>query len=124
MATRYVRQFFPLGDGKKAGRLVGNHDPRSYRPPRGFSAVAELIEFHPVTQRYLGESQWWMFLLPDTLNTVLSAVYLSELDHDAALKRLMALDSQTLAEALLDCFHRGGCRFLFCNEEGRAHDDG
>lgn len=122
MATRYVRKFFPLGDGKKAGRLVGNHDPRSYRPPRGVSAVAELIEFHPVTQRYLGESQWWIFLLPDTLNTVLSEVYLSQLYHDAALKRLMALDSQTLAEALLDCFHRGDCRFLFCNEAGRAYD--
>ncbi|SJM90932.1 hypothetical protein [Crenothrix polyspora] len=68
MATRYVSKFFPLGDGKKAGRWVGNHDPRSYRPPRGVSAVAELVEFHPVTQRYLGESQWWMFLLPDPVN--------------------------------------------------------
>jgi hypothetical protein len=78
MATRYVSKFFPLGDGKKAGRLVDNHDPRSYRPPRGYSAVAELVEFHPVTQRYLGESQWWIFLLPDTINTVLSEVYLSQ----------------------------------------------
>lgn len=124
MATRYVRQFFPLDNGKKAGRLVGGHDPRSYRPPRGYTAVAEGVEFHPVTQRYLGESQWWIFLLPDTLNTVLSAVYLSDLDHDAALKKLIALDAQTLAEALLDCLHRGGCRSLFCDEEGRPHNAG
>ncbi|SJM89282.1 hypothetical protein CRENPOLYSF2_110001 [Crenothrix polyspora] len=47
---------------------------------------------------------------------------MSQLNNDEALKKLMALDAQTLAEAVLDCFHRGGCRFLFCNKEGRDYD--
>jgi hypothetical protein len=42
----------------------GCGDVRGYVPPKGFAAVADLIERHPATGEFLGESQWWMFLKP------------------------------------------------------------
>lgn len=42
----------------------GKSDVRSYKPSSGYNAVADLIEHHPTTGEFLGESQWWMFLSP------------------------------------------------------------
>jgi len=51
-----------LEDGTVAFRWNGCGDVRSYVPPKGFTVAADLIETHPVTGEFLGESQWWMFL--------------------------------------------------------------
>jgi hypothetical protein len=53
---------FNLEDGTVALRWHGRSDPRGYVPPRGCDAQAGLIEVHPVTGRFLGESEWWIFL--------------------------------------------------------------
>jgi len=52
---------YHLDNGLTAFRWNGC-DVRAYVPPRGFTATADLIEHHPVTGTFLGESQWWMFL--------------------------------------------------------------
>lgn len=118
MAKKCVAKFFRVNNGIKAGRFIGDCDPRCYRPPIGYLAHAELVEYHPVTDHYLDNGQWWIFLTPSTINTIMTDVYLSKLSNDEALKKLMKLNAETLAETLLDCFHRGGCRFLFCNADG------
>lgn len=53
---------YQLEGGMIAFRWNNQRDVRSYKPPRGFDAVADLIEYHPATSESLGESQWWMFL--------------------------------------------------------------
>lgn len=55
-----------LGGGRFAFRWNGRGDVRGYVPPPGFSAVADLVEHHPATGGLLGESQWWLFLEPET----------------------------------------------------------
>lgn len=56
---------FHLEDGVVAFRWHGRSDPRGYVPPRGMNASADLIEHHPATGKFLGESQWWIFLTPN-----------------------------------------------------------
>ena len=51
-----------LEGGTIAFRWNGRGDVRGYVPPKGFSAVADLVEYHPATGAFLGESQWWIFL--------------------------------------------------------------
>ena len=51
-----------LEGGIIAFRWNGQDDVRSYKPPAGYKAEADLIETHPVTGGFLGESQWWIFL--------------------------------------------------------------
>jgi len=121
MAKKSVAKFFRLDDGTKAGRFIGDCDPRCYQPPVGYAAYAELVECHPVTGRYMGNGQWWIFLVPHTVNAIVADVYLSRLDNNQALERLMRLGARTLAETLLDCFQRGDCRPLFCSEAGEPH---
>lgn len=53
-----------LESGMRCFRWHGRYDPRGYVPQRGYAAVADLIEHHPLTGAFLGESQWWMFLKP------------------------------------------------------------
>lgn len=62
---RSVKKFYPLGQGKKAGRYIGQQDVRYYRPPLGYSATAELIEYHPLTGEQFTQSEWWIFLTPE-----------------------------------------------------------
>ena len=62
---RNIAKFYPLGQGKKAGRYIGQQDVRCYRPPLGFSATAELIDSHPLTQEKFAQSEWWIFLSPE-----------------------------------------------------------
>jgi hypothetical protein len=47
-----------------AFRWNGRGDVRGYVPPAGYAATADLVEHHPATGEFLGESQWWMFLKP------------------------------------------------------------
>ena len=35
-------------------------DPRAYRPHKGWLAFAELLDLHPITERELDQSQWWI----------------------------------------------------------------
>jgi hypothetical protein len=35
---RNIEKFYPLGQGKKVGRYIGQQDVRCYRPPSGYSA--------------------------------------------------------------------------------------
>ena len=51
-----------LGHGVSAFRWHGRTDPRGYKPPRGYTAEAALIEHHPATYAFLGRSEWWIFL--------------------------------------------------------------
>ena len=36
-------------------------DIRTYRPTRGWSSEAHLIEIHPITGKQLSDSEWWIF---------------------------------------------------------------
>ena len=62
---RSIAKFYHLGQGKKAGRFIGQQDVRCYRPPLGYSATAELIDCHPLTQQHFAQSEWWIFLTPE-----------------------------------------------------------
>ena len=61
---RTIEKFYHLGQGKKAGRYIGQHDVRCYRPPLDYNATAELIDCHPLTQEPFAQSEWWIFLSP------------------------------------------------------------
>lgn len=51
-----------LEDGTRCFRWPGSGDVRGHKPPKGWSAVADLIEIHPQTGAPLrGGSQWWIF---------------------------------------------------------------
>lgn len=41
-------------------RWTGPGDVRSYRPPKGWEAFADLVDQHPITGKELRESQWWI----------------------------------------------------------------
>jgi len=41
-------------------RWYGLDDVRGYVPPRGWTAVAELLDVHPISGRTLEESVWWI----------------------------------------------------------------
>jgi len=44
----------------RARRWRGEGDVRGYRPPRGWTACAELTDMHPITGRALPCSEWWI----------------------------------------------------------------
>lgn len=37
-------------------------DPRAYRPPAGWSAFAEILEYHPISSKPFKRpaAQWWI----------------------------------------------------------------
>lgn len=41
-------------------RFTGDGDVRCYRPAKGWSARAEQLDLHPITERELERSQWWI----------------------------------------------------------------
>lgn len=41
-------------------KFNGKGDIRAYRAPKGWSATADLIEYHPITGTLLGKSEWWI----------------------------------------------------------------
>jgi len=55
---------FHLENGIVAFKWHGRSDPRGYVPPRGFTADADLIEYHPNNGLFMGRSEWWIFLKP------------------------------------------------------------
>ncbi|MDB5985660.1 MAG: hypothetical protein JWR16_713 [Nevskia sp.] len=44
----------------RARRWNGDGDVRCYIPPRGWTAVAELLDVHPITGKRLRQSMWWI----------------------------------------------------------------
>jgi len=62
---RHIAKFYTLNQNIKAGRYIGQSDIRCYQPPPGYSAVAQLVDSHPLTQQYFKQSQWWIMLTPD-----------------------------------------------------------
>lgn len=121
MQKKYVYKFFTLDHAIKAGRLLLQRDPRGYVPPPGFIARAELIDYHPLTSKHLGQSQWWLFLIPNSINNIMAQVYLGQLSNEQALARLIKLKRELLAATILGCLHRGECRLLFCDLEGNPY---
>lgn len=63
---RAIQKFHPLDNGMKAGRYIGQHDVRCYRPPSGYNATADLVDIHPITGEPLAQSEWWVLLSPIT----------------------------------------------------------
>ena len=41
-------------------RWHGDGDVRSYRPPSGWTAHADLTDIHPITGRTLPRAVWWL----------------------------------------------------------------
>ncbi len=41
-------------------RHNGKKDVRAHRPPKGWEAIADVLEYHPVTGRPFRFSQWWI----------------------------------------------------------------
>ena len=54
-----MRYVYPPGT-ERWRRHDGAGDVRGYRPRRGWTADAELLDVHPVTGRPLAGSQWWI----------------------------------------------------------------
>jgi hypothetical protein len=44
----------------RARRWHGESDVRSYRPPSGWTARADLADIHPITGRSLPHAVWWL----------------------------------------------------------------
>ncbi|WP_400564398.1 hypothetical protein ACFELC_23665 [Pseudomonas aeruginosa] len=45
---------------RRARRWHGSGDVRGYRPPRGWSATADLTDIHPITGKPLRHAVWWI----------------------------------------------------------------
>ena len=41
-------------------KYSGKGDIRAYRPPKGWCASADLIEYHPITGEFLGRYHRWI----------------------------------------------------------------
>lgn len=41
-------------------RWHGDGDVRGYVPPRGWTAVVELVDVHPITGHQMRQSSWWI----------------------------------------------------------------
>lgn len=41
-------------------RYTGTGDVRGYRPAKGWDATAHQLDHHPITDRPLKKSQWWI----------------------------------------------------------------
>ncbi len=61
----HIAKFYSLNQGIKAGHYIGQSDVRCYQPPPGYSATAQMIDNHPLTQQRFQQSQWWIVLTPD-----------------------------------------------------------
>lgn len=42
-------------------RWTSDTDVRCHRPPKGWRASAYQLDYHPVTGKPFGSSQWWVF---------------------------------------------------------------
>ncbi|WWZ16813.1 hypothetical protein V8U11_08170 [Pseudomonas chlororaphis] len=59
-ASSVSRPLYPLGSTRMR-RWKGQGDVRAYAPPAGWTAVADLIDTHPIHGTPLPGSQWWIF---------------------------------------------------------------
>lgn len=60
-ASRRARRALAYAPGTvRAWRWRGDGDVRGYRPPRGWTARADLTDVHPITGRALPRAQWWI----------------------------------------------------------------
>lgn len=64
MAAKQVLKWHKLDNGQKAGKWCGHDDVRGYQPPKGYAANAIDTEYHPVTGKFLNQTQWWIILTP------------------------------------------------------------
>jgi hypothetical protein len=124
--TKYIDELFSNPNGTVlAGRLKDQRrrKPRRYKAPDGYNVTFERILFHPITHKHLGCWQYWLILAAviEPIDKIIAGLYLDEFSNDEALRKLVMLDPRILAEKLLDCFSRGDCRSLFCDEEGVPH---
>ncbi len=53
---RHIAKFYSLKQGIKAGHYIGQSDVRCYQPPPGYSATAQLIDSHSLTQQCFKQS--------------------------------------------------------------------
>ena len=44
----------------RARRWHGDGDVRDYRPPRGWTATADLTDIHPISGKPLPHAVWWI----------------------------------------------------------------
>lgn len=54
------RRYYYPANTVRTFRWTGDGDVRGYRPPRGWEAQAALADIHPVTQKPLKRSEWWV----------------------------------------------------------------
>lgn len=54
MATVYV------SGTVRARRWHGKGDVRGYRPPRGWTARADVTDIHPISGKPLPHAEWWI----------------------------------------------------------------
>ena len=68
--SKQVLKWHTLEDGTRVGKWCGQGDVRGFRPvPDGYSASAADVEYHPVTGRFMGKTEWWIFLTPNHKGT-------------------------------------------------------
>ncbi|MFG8723598.1 hypothetical protein ACEPUM_09700 [Pseudomonas aeruginosa] len=48
---------------RRARRWHGSGDVRGYRPPHGWTAIADLTDIHPITGKPLRRAVWWIIEL-------------------------------------------------------------
>lgn len=56
-----------------------------------------------------------------SINALFSKYYLSEIDNDELELKLASFSKDDRIFRLIDCFNRGRCRPLFCEENGHPH---
>jgi len=59
---RNVARWHQLTGDTKAGRWIGQGDIRRYTPPKGWEALADLVDIHPVTGKQMEAAEWWVFI--------------------------------------------------------------
>ncbi len=126
--AKYVEELFSNANGTMvAGRLKdqSNRKPEGYKSPAGYIATFQRVKFQPITHKSLGQWEYWLVLdaVIEPINQIIANLYLSKLGNDEASRKLVMLDPRILAEKLLDCFHRGDCRPLFCDADGEPHQE-
>jgi len=56
---QHLASVYPSGT-VRARRWLCNSDIRGYRPPKGWTAMADVFDTHPITGRPLPDGQWWI----------------------------------------------------------------
>jgi len=47
-----------------------NMDIRCYRPPKGWSASADVLDIHPITGKELPDGEWWIVETKDEFDDI------------------------------------------------------